>query len=132
MVFNYILRLIRDSERSTGKLLFLDAPGGTGKTFLLNVLISWIRMQKYDVATSTSSGIAATLLHLGRTSHNQFKLPLNPHKDSLCNIKKRSELAQFLIRMVLAIFDEGPMLNKLCYEAFDKSMRDLAQVKEDK
>ena len=95
MVFDYISGLIRGSERSTGKLLFLDAPGGTGKTFLLNVLISWIRMQKYDVATSASSGIAATLLHLGRTSHNQFKLPLNPHKDSFCNIKKRSELAQF-------------------------------------
>ena len=85
-----------------------------------------------NVATSASSGIAATLLHLGRTSHNQFKLPFTPHKDSYCNIKSQSELAKFLQNMKLAIFDEGPMLNKLCFEAFDRSMRDMVQDKEDK
>ena len=69
------------------------------------------------MATSASSGIAATLLHLGRTSHNQFKLPFTPHKDSYCNIKSQSELVKFLQNMKLAIFDEGPMLNKLCFEA---------------
>ena len=34
--------------------------------------------------------------------------------------------------MKLAIFDEGPMLNKLCFEAFDRSMRDMVQDKQDK
>ena len=131
-VFDCIAGLIRCSEKGNGKLIFLDAPGGTGKTFTLNVLISWIRMQGHDVATSASSGIAATLLYLGRTSHNQFKLPFSPHKDSYCNIKRQSDLAKFLLNMKIAIFDEGPMLNKLCFEAFDRSMRDLVQNKEDK
>ena len=41
-VFDYITGLIRVSEKGSGKLIFLDAPGGTGKTFTLNVIISWI------------------------------------------------------------------------------------------
>ena len=62
-------------------LVFLDAPGGTGKTFTLNVLVSWIVMNEMDVATSATSGIAATLLYLGRTAHNRFKLPFHPTRN---------------------------------------------------
>ncbi|KAL7532029.1 hypothetical protein ACHAWF_004001, partial [Thalassiosira exigua] len=124
-VFDFIKNLIVNGNKD-GKLVFLDAPGGTGKTFTLNVLVSWIHMEGLDVATSATSGIAATLLYLGRTAHNRFKLPFHPHKDSLCNIKRQSDLAKFLSSIVLGIIDEGPMLNKLCYEALDRSMRDLA------
>jgi hypothetical protein len=125
----FVLKIVQDlieNDNRDGKLLFLDAPGGTGKTFTLNVLVSWIRMENREVATSASSGIAATLLYLGRTAHNRFKLPFHPHKDSVCNIKKQSDLAKYLTDIVLAIIDEGPMLNKLCFEALDRSMRDLA------
>ena len=127
-VFSVIKNLIvsRKRKKKNGKLIFLDAPGGTGKTFTLNVLVSWICMEGLEVATSASSGIAATLLYMGRTAHNRFKLPFHPHKDSLCNIKRQSDLAKFLSEIVLGIIDEGPMLNKLCYEALDRSMRDLA------
>jgi hypothetical protein len=123
--FDFIRDLIEQDNRD-GLLIFLDAPGGTGKTFTLNVLVSWIRMDNREVATSATSGIAATLLYLGRTAHNRFKLPFNPKKDSVCNIKKQSDVAKFLSSIVLGIIDEGPMLNKLCYEALDRSMRDIA------
>ena len=79
-----------------------------------------------EVATSATSGIAANLLHLGRTSHNRFKLPINPTKESTCNIPKQSDLAQFLWKMSLGIIDEGLMLTKLCYEALDRTLRGLA------
>jgi hypothetical protein len=123
-VFDYIKDLILRGN-GDGTLVFLDAPGGTGKTFTLNVLVSWIVMEGREVATSATSGIAATLLYLGRTAHNRFKLPFHPQKDSFCNIKKQSDLAKFLSRIDLGIIDEGPMLNKLCYEALDRSMKDL-------
>ena len=127
-VFEYIKNLIEQGNED-GKLIFLDAPSGTGKTFTLNVLVSWIIMKGKEVATSASSGIAATLLYGGRTSHNRFKLPFDPRKDSVCNIKKQSELAAFLSNMALGIIDEGPMLNKLCYEALDRTLKDLAPEK---
>ena len=83
-------------------------------------------MEGRQVATSATSGIAPTLLYLGQTAHSRFKLPIHPHKDSVCNIKKQSDLAKFLSGIDLIIIDEGPMLNKLCYEALDRSMQDLA------
>ena len=43
-VFGYIKRLTEENNKE-GKLIFLDAPGGTGKTFTLNVLVSWFQMQ---------------------------------------------------------------------------------------
>ena len=129
----FVFECIKDlivSGNKDGKLIFLDAPGGTGKTFTLNVLVSWIRMEGLEVAPSASSGIAATLLYLGRTAHNRFKLPFHPQKDSVCNIKKQSDLAKYLSKIVLAIIDEGPMLNKLCFEAFDQSMKDIAPLED--
>ncbi|KAE9542286.1 hypothetical protein AGLY_003413 [Aphis glycines] len=56
---------------------FLDAPGGTGKTFLINLLLAQIRSSGKVALAVASSGIAANLLSGGRTAHLTFKLPLN-------------------------------------------------------
>ena len=46
-------------------LIFLDAPGGTGKTFVINLIVKkLILQQKFVIATATS-GIAATLILRG-------------------------------------------------------------------
>ena len=73
------------------------------------------------VATSTASGIAATLLFHGQTSHHRFKFPIAPHKDTVCNFKKESDTGKFFSDISLGIIDEGPMLNKQCLEALDQS-----------
>jgi len=52
--FDFIKELILEMNRE-GKLVLLDAPGGTGKTFTLNVLVSWIRMQDLEVTTSATT-----------------------------------------------------------------------------
>ena len=72
-------------------------------------------MNNLEVAISATSGIAANLLYLGRTAHNRFKLPFHPNSESVCNVKKQSEMAKFLSEISLAIIDEGPMLDRLCY-----------------
>ena len=97
-------RTPRDKE---GSFVFLDAPGGTGKTFTLNVLISWVIMNDKLVAPSAASGIAATMLHNGRTAHNQFKLPINITQDSTCNITKQQDLASFLRDVLLITSETG-------------------------
>jgi hypothetical protein len=56
---------------------FLDAPGGTGNIFLINLLLSQIRSSGKVALAVASSGIAATLLSGGRIAHSTFKLPLN-------------------------------------------------------
>ena len=111
-MFNYIKDLIVTKNKD-GLLIFLDGPGGTGKTFTLNVLVTWMITENLKVATSAGSGIAATLLFLGQTTHHRFKLPLTPHKDSVCNFKKESDAGKFLSDIALGVIDEGPMLSKL-------------------
>ncbi|KAL8594540.1 hypothetical protein ACOMHN_028894 [Nucella lapillus] len=66
----------RSVQAQEKQLFFLDAPGGTGKTFLINLVLAKMRSEgKIAVAVATS-GIAATLLPGGRTAHSTFKLPL--------------------------------------------------------
>jgi hypothetical protein len=71
---------------------FLDAPGGTGKTFLISLILAEIRSNNGIALAIASSGIAATLLDGGRTAHSVFKLPLNiqNNPDAVCNIKQQS------------------------------------------
>eukprot|EP00984_Skeletonema_dohrnii_P018289 scaffold8514_cov74-Skeletonema_dohrnii-CCMP3373.AAC.1 len=134
-VFDTLKKLLEESiecskhgkipRAEEGTFVFLDAPGGTGKTFTLNVLISWIVMNEKLVAASAASGIAATMLHNGRTAHNHFKLPINITQDSVCNITKQQDLASFLRDVLLIIIDEATMLDRYCYECLDRTLQDL-------
>ena len=128
-VFNYIKDLIVTKNKD-GLLIFDDAPGGTGKTFTLNVLVTWMITENLKVATSVASGIAATLLFLCQTTHQRFKLPLTSHMDSVCNFKKESDIETVLSDISLGILDEGPMLNKLYLGALDQSMKDLVSAQD--
>jgi hypothetical protein len=69
--------LIEAVNNGTGGIYFLDAPGGTGKTFLISLLLARIRSQNEVALALASTGIAATLLEGRRTAHSALKLPLN-------------------------------------------------------
>ena len=66
-------------EKGLGKIITVDASGGTGKTFTLSNILDKVRAQgKVALATATS-GIAVTLLpkrttFLSRTSAFSFPL----------------------------------------------------------
>ena len=46
-------------------LIFLDAPGGTGKTFVINLIVKKLILQQKIVIATATSGIAATLILRG-------------------------------------------------------------------
>lgn len=73
-VYDTIMQAVNNQ---TGRLYFLDASGGTGKTFVLSLILAAIRSQQKIALALASSGIAATLLDGGRTAHSALKLPLN-------------------------------------------------------
>lgn len=114
-------------ETAQPGLLFLDAPGGTGKTFLLNLILAKIRSQQKVVIATASSGIAATLLTGGRTLHATFKIPLDVHMKDMptCNIKKGTALAKVINECSAIIVDEAPMTHKAAYEAIDRTLQDI-------
>ena len=56
-----------------GGMLFLDAPGGTGKTFLINLILAKLCSKGKIALATASSKIAAALLTGGRTLHSTLK-----------------------------------------------------------
>ena len=71
-------------------LCFLDAPGGCGKTFLIETILASQRAKGSIAIATASTGLAATLLPGGRTVHSTFKVPLNiiNAETPSCSIKK--------------------------------------------
>ncbi|XP_017489632.1 PREDICTED: ATP-dependent DNA helicase PIF1-like, partial [Rhagoletis zephyria] len=120
-------QLINAVDNGNGGIFFFDAPGGTGKTFLLSLILAAIRGQSGIALAPASTGIAATLLEVGRTAHSALKLPSNLkiHESPVCNISKQSAMAQVLKNCKLIIWDECTMAHKRSLEALDRTLRDL-------
>lgn len=51
--------LIKAVNNGSGGIYFLDAAGGTGKTFVISLLLARIRSRNYVALALASSGIAA-------------------------------------------------------------------------
>lgn len=119
--------VIDSVQNDNGNLFFIDAPGGTGKTFVINLLIDKCRSERKTVIAVASSGIAATLLKGGRTAHSTFKLPLNTTfiEQATCNVSKNSSIAKVFRDSVLIIWDECTMSNRCHIEAVDRMLRDV-------
>ena len=112
------------------KVFFLDGPGGTGKTYLYNCILSRIRGEGKIALACASSGIAALLLSKGRTTHSRFKIPLILTTTSTCNIKVNSKLAELIREASLIIWDEAPMTHRFAFEALDKTFKDIMSSKD--
>ncbi|XP_073120058.1 uncharacterized protein [Henckelia pumila] len=68
----------------------------TGKTFLYRALLANIRKKNMIALATATSGVAASILPGGRTSHSRFKIPIDLHEESYCSISKQSGLAELL------------------------------------
>ncbi|KAI9118259.1 hypothetical protein K1719_010591 [Acacia pycnantha] len=78
-VFHKILSSVSSRK---GGFFFLHGFGGTGKTFIWNALTASIRSNGGIILNVASSGIAATLLPSGRTTHSRFLIPIDINEDS--------------------------------------------------
>ncbi|KAL8511323.1 hypothetical protein ACS0TY_017939 [Phlomoides rotata] len=52
-------------------------------------------------------------------------IPLDVNEDSTCQIKPGTELAELIAKTNLIIWDEAPMTKRFCFEALDKSLKDI-------
>ncbi|XP_055941777.1 uncharacterized protein LOC129971825 [Argiope bruennichi] len=113
----------------TGGIYFLDAPGGTGKTYLINLLLAKVRQRNLIALAVASSSIAATLLTGGRTAHSVSKLPINLSfvENPVCNISRSSDRAKLLKKCKLIVWDECTMAHKLALEVLNTTMQDIFQ-----
>jgi len=68
-----------------------------------------------------SSSIAALLLQGGHTSHFAFKILIDVHRDSLCNVNASSDTAELIRAAKLIVWDEPPAQHRHCAEVVDRT-----------
>jgi hypothetical protein len=119
-------RILSSVENDRGGMFMINGHGGTGKTFLYNVICSKLRSDGTIVLCIASSGIAALLLPGGRTAHSMFKIPIdNLSADSICSIPKNSMRADLMRVVKCIIWDEIVPQHRYAIEALDRTLRDL-------
>ncbi len=112
------------------KVIFIDGPGGTGKTYIENLILNVVRSCGDITFAITSSSIAALLLSGGRMAHLYLKIPIVLNRTSFCYIHKLDDLAMLIHQTKLILWDEALMTNKLAFEAVDQTLRDLTDRNE--
>jgi len=114
-------------DRNEKGVLFLDAPGGTSKAFLINLILAKIRSESKIVLATASSGIATTLLTGGHTLHSTFKIPLdlNAMDIPVCSIRRGTALCKVIQEAKVIVLDKAPMTNRHAFEALDRTLKNL-------
>ena len=119
-------RIMLSVEHANGGMFMISGHGGTGKTFLYNVICSKLRSEGKIVLCTASSGIAALLLPGGRTAHSMFKIPINGiSPESICCILKNSTRAELMRVAKCIIWDEIVPQHRYAIETLDRTLRDL-------
>ncbi|XP_017467713.1 PREDICTED: ATP-dependent DNA helicase pif1-like [Rhagoletis zephyria] len=113
--------------KGDGGIIFLDDPGGAGKTFLINLISASVRMRNGIAVAVALPGIASTLLDGGCTANSALKLPLNlkQNETPTCNISKNSGMTIVLKTYKIIIWDECTMTHKKSLEAVERAMQDF-------
>ena len=83
-------------------------------------MLKWI-----EGLPTASSGIASTILTGGTTLHSAFNVPLKVFENTVCNINKKTQLAEQVQKLDCVIWDEAPMQSRLILENLDRTFRDL-------
>ncbi|GJW64353.1 ATP-dependent DNA helicase RRM3-like protein [Tanacetum coccineum] len=115
-------------DNNKGGMFFVYGYGGTGKTYLYKTMSAVLRSKGDIILNVALSGIATLLLEGGRTAHSRFAIPINVLEDSMCHISADDDLVDLIRKEKLIIWDEAPMINRHCYEAFDRTLRDICRT----
>nr|GEY08452.1 ATP-dependent DNA helicase PIF1-like [Tanacetum cinerariifolium] len=97
-IYSTVMNAVNNDK---GGMFFVYGYGGTGKTYVYKTMSAALRSKGEIVFNVASSGITASLLEGGRTTHSRFAIPIN---------------------------DEAPMVNRHCYEAFDRTLCDICRT----
>lgn len=116
---------VENGETVENSMFYIDGPGGTGKTYLYNAILSnLIGRHKVTIAVAWT-GMASTLLLNGTTVHKAFKLPLTLTESTVAGWSVHHSKSQKIKNASIIVWDEAPMSPKLSLQAIDRYLRDL-------
>lgn len=111
-----------------GHNVYLTGSAGSGKTFLLNKYIKYLKDQKVEVGITASTGIAATHMQ-GVTIHSWSGLGIRDTLSTkdLRELTKKRYLNKRLAHAKVLIIDEVSMLHSFQLDLVDKICRSFKQ-----
>ena len=107
-----------------GENVFLTGPAGSGKTFVLNQYIKYLKQKEISVAITASTGIAATHLN-GQTIHSWSGLGVKDQltEKDLARMKKKFFYRRRFSKTKVLVIDEISMLSAHQLDLIDKICR---------
>src|SRR5437763_89631 len=113
----------------TGASVFLTGNAGSGKTYLLNRYVEWLKCSKIGYAVTASTGIAAT--HVGgMTIHSWSGIGIRKYlsPEDLDELTHRKYLWDRFSKTKVLIIDEISMLHKSMLDMTDLVCRTFKQT----
>ena len=113
----------------SGKNAFITGPAGSGKTFLLNRYIDWLKGCGINAAVTASTGVAATHLN-GITIHSWTGLGVREELSDrdIKELVKRSYLRRRFLGTSVLVMDEVSMLAGYQLDLVDQLFRAFKQI----
>jgi len=107
-----------------GHNVFLTGSAGSGKTFLLNKYIKFLKENKVNVGITASTGIAATHMN-GMTIHSWSGLGIAEalSKDEMLSILKKPQIVRRFKKARVLIIDEVSMLHSFRLDLIDELLK---------
>uniref|UniRef100_A0A2C9UQ53 ATP-dependent DNA helicase n=1 Tax=Manihot esculenta TaxID=3983 RepID=A0A2C9UQ53_MANES len=90
---------LRRVDLNSSGVFFMDGLGGTGKTFLYHVLLVYVRSMGMIALAGATSGVAASIILGGRTTHSRFSILLSPTESSIVGNGEELEIKEGNIRI---------------------------------
>ncbi len=108
----------------TGRNVFITGSAGTGKTFLLNLYIDYLKKYNINFSVVAPTGIAASHLN-GQTIHSFFGLGIKEEIDDyyLSFLLEKKYLYERFEKIEVLIIDEISMVSKKMFDSMDKILR---------
>lgn len=109
-----------------GKNVFLTGAAGSGKTYVLNKFIQYLKKHHIPVAITASTGIAATHMN-GKTIHSWAHIGIKEHltASELESLFKRKEYRLAIAEAKVLIIDEVSMLHHYRLDMVDAVLRKM-------
>ena len=119
-IFDKVIQKLENEEQI---IQMIDAPAGTGKTFVLGSISAYTRSNKKICLNSAYSGVASQLLEGGVTIHKRFNMKINMPPGQNCPINKSSTIANLIKQSKMILMDEVAMMDKIDLERISSTLK---------
>lgn len=108
----------------SGRNVFLTGSAGAGKTYVLNQYINYLKEHKIPVATTASTGIAATHMN-GQTIHSWAGIGIKDEitYKQMSNLKEKKYFRDKMDNVKVLIIDEISMLHRNQLELVNRVLK---------